>query len=242
MVVGITFSIQPIVKWACDRLEGWWRIVVADIFLFFSFVGTINVWRGVWKLLDEYFLPGMYFDDKKIFFSTCKKKIAMAADKQTNCLPDNRILSDWITHSVSMILLILLNCSNSVLVRGVYIDAEEPAGQCVIFPVYYIRLFFQKERTKKQDRLLETLERQEKNKICLIEKPRANNVHAGIVTITTIATSIPMQHERASGETAEADTDTLLLTRGASTTTSNVVHNETDECKSQRHNDEDPIV
>lgn len=47
----------------------------------------------------------------------------------------------------------MLNCSNSILVRGVYIDAEEPGGQCVIFPVYYIRLFFQKERTKKQRRL-----------------------------------------------------------------------------------------
>lgn len=34
-------------------------------------------------------------------------------------------------------------------------DAEEPAGQCVIFPVYYIRLFFQKERSKKQKRLLD---------------------------------------------------------------------------------------
>lgn len=46
----------------------------------------------------------------------------------------------------------MLNCSNSVLVRGVYIDAEEPGGQCVIFPVYYIRLYFQKERNKKQRR------------------------------------------------------------------------------------------
>lgn len=72
-------------------------------------------------------------------------------------------MSDWITHGVSLLLLILLNCSNSVLVRGVYIDAEEPAGQCVVFPVYYIRLFFQKERTKKQKRLLESLERQDKN-------------------------------------------------------------------------------
>lgn len=47
----------------------------------------------------------------------------------------------------------MLNCSNTVLVRGVYIDAEEPGGQCVIFPVYYVRLFFQKERNKKQQRL-----------------------------------------------------------------------------------------
>lgn len=54
---------------------------------------------------------------------------------------------------VSIIFLAMLNCSNSVLVRGVYIDAEEKGGQCVIFPVYYIRLFFQKERTKKQRKL-----------------------------------------------------------------------------------------
>lgn len=53
----------------------------------------------------------------------------------------------------------MLNCSNSVLVRGVYIDAEEPAGQCVIFPVYYIRLFVQKERSKKQRRMLDALEK-----------------------------------------------------------------------------------
>lgn len=86
-----------------------------------------------------------------------------------------------------MILLILLNCSNSVLVRGVYIDAEEPAGQCVIFPVYYIRLFFQKERTKKQKRLLETLERQEQNNINinLLE----NNINATFVKNRIINTN-----------------------------------------------------
>lgn len=80
------------------------------------------------------------------------------------------------THGVSLILLILLNCSNSVLVRGVYIDAEEPAGQCVIFPVYYIRLFFQKERTKKQNRLKEKLEKiDQNNTVLLIEKSQMNH-------------------------------------------------------------------
>lgn len=54
---------------------------------------------------------------------------------------------------VSIVFLAMLNCSNSVLVRGVYIDAEEKGGQCAIFPVYYIRLFFQKERNKKQRKL-----------------------------------------------------------------------------------------
>lgn len=55
----------------------------------------------------------------------------------------------------------MLNCSNSVLVRGVYIDGAEPGGQCVVFPVYYIRLFFQKERTKKQLRRLHDAEKGE---------------------------------------------------------------------------------
>lgn len=68
-------------------------------------------------------------------------------------------------------MLALLNCSNSLLVRGVFIDAEEPAGQCVIFPVYYVRLFFQKERTKKRQRMLEsTLEKGDLTKELLLEK------------------------------------------------------------------------
>lgn len=74
---------------------------------------------------------------------------------------------------MSFILLALLNCSNSVLVRGVYIDAEEPAGQCVVFPVYYIRLFFQKERTKKQKRLLDALEKGD-HSVFLLDKSAAN--------------------------------------------------------------------
>ncbi|XP_038113783.1 uncharacterized protein LOC6041637 [Culex quinquefasciatus] len=139
-VTAVTFSLQPLMRWTCDRLTGIWRVIVADLFLFFSFIGTINVWRGVWQLLDHYFLP------------------------------ENRLLSNWITHVVSLLLLILLNCSNSVLVRGVYIDAEEPAGQCVVFPVYYIRLFFQKERTKKQKKILESLNRVEFNNVVIVDK------------------------------------------------------------------------
>lgn len=81
------------------------------------------------------------------------------------------MLSDLLTHGVSFVLLALLNCSNSVLVRGVYVDAEEPAGQCVVFPVYYIRLFFQKERTKKQKRLLDSIEKGDQS---LLEKSSAN--------------------------------------------------------------------
>lgn len=57
-IVGVTFSLQPVMKWACEKLEGFWRIIVADVFLFVSFIGTVNVWRGIWMLLDIYFLPG----------------------------------------------------------------------------------------------------------------------------------------------------------------------------------------
>lgn len=99
-------------------------------------------------------------------------------------------MSDWITHGVSLVLLILLNCSNSVLVRGVYIDAEEPAGQCVIFPVYYIRLFFQKERTKKQKRLMERTDKLENNAVLLIEKPQMNHATSESVVKSKII-SIP---------------------------------------------------
>lgn len=82
-IVGITFSLQPVMRWACEKLEGFWRIIVADIFLFVSFVGTVNgkiqslallmkqnlfvlfsftVWRGIWALLDCYFLPSSFVE------------------------------------------------------------------------------------------------------------------------------------------------------------------------------------
>lgn len=83
-------------------------------------------------------------------------------------------MSNLLCHGVSFIFLAMLNCSNSVLVRGVYIDAEEPAGQCVIFPVYYIRLFFQRERVKKQRRMLDALEKGEQQAE-LLEKSGKNS-------------------------------------------------------------------
>lgn len=106
-------------------------------------------------------------------------------------MAENKLLSDWLTHGVSLILLILLNCSNSVLVRGVYIDAEEPAGQCVIFPVYYIRLFFQKERTKKQKRQMEKMEKIDiNNTVVLIEKPQMNHSTSEVkIKLTSLSIS-----------------------------------------------------
>lgn len=96
----------------CARLEGLPRLIAADAFLLLSFLGTVNVWRGIWNLLDLWLLP------------------------------NNLVLSCWITSVGCFVFLLLLNCSNSILVRGVYIDAEEEEGKCVIFPCHYLRLFF----------------------------------------------------------------------------------------------------
>ncbi len=164
---------QSLMRWACDRLKGFWRVAAADLFLFLSFIGTVNVWRGVWQLCDLYFMKGLDHRNKKnrqpnllladIFFSFLFVVVT-----------DSPILSNSMTHSFAFLLLALLNCSNSVLVRGVYIDAEEPAGQCVIFPVYYIRLFFQKERTKKQKRLIEAMEHNKNAEALLPDKANKN--------------------------------------------------------------------
>ncbi|XP_075974622.1 transmembrane protein fuseless isoform X2 [Anticarsia gemmatalis] len=121
-LVVVTFALQAPVRWSAARLHGAPRLLLADVYHLVSFVATVNVWRGVWGLLDIYFFP------------------------------ETPKLSNWCSHVISLTLLILLNCSNSVIVRGVYIDAEEPAGECVVFPCHYLRLFFHKERTKKRHR------------------------------------------------------------------------------------------
>ncbi|XP_001601769.3 uncharacterized protein LOC100117572 [Nasonia vitripennis] len=122
VLVAVTFSLQPLMRYACSRLTGLARLIAADGFLLLSFIGTVNVWRGIWNVLDLWLLP----EDPK--------------------------LSCWITHFGCFVFLVLLNCSNSVLVRGVYIDAEEEAGKCVVFPCHYLRMFFKIEREKKEAR------------------------------------------------------------------------------------------
>lgn len=74
----------------------------------------------------------------------------------------------------------------------------------MIFPVYYIRLFFQKERTKKQKRLTETLEKVDQNNtVLLIEKPLMN--HATSDTIIK-KSSLTISHEDVnSDEYSESD-------------------------------------
>ncbi|XP_024936877.1 uncharacterized protein LOC107263734 isoform X1 [Cephus cinctus] len=122
IIVTITFVLQPLMRYVCARLKGLARLAATDAFLLLSFLGTVNVWRGIWNVLDLWLLP------------------------------EQPELSCWITHVFCFVFLVLLNCSNSVLVRGVYIDAEEEDGKCVVFPCHYLRLFFKIEREKKEAR------------------------------------------------------------------------------------------
>lgn len=103
---------------------------------------------------------------------------------------DDPFLSNILTHSVAFVLLAMLNCSNSVLVRGVFVDAEEPAGQCAIFPVHYVRLFFQKERTKKRQRMLDALEKGDLSKELLekSEKPQPQIVKSSSKSVEITVT------------------------------------------------------
>ncbi|KAJ2950185.1 hypothetical protein O0L34_g11543 [Tuta absoluta] len=119
-LVVATFTLQAPMRWAAARLHGAPRLLLADVYHLLAFLATVNVWRGIWGLLDIYLFP------------------------------DTPKISNWCSHAISLFLLILLNCSNTLLVRGVYIDAEEPAGECVVFPCHYLRLFIHKERTKKR--------------------------------------------------------------------------------------------
>lgn len=154
--VGLAFMLQPAMKYLCERLTGVSRLLVADIFILFALFGTVNVWRAIWNLLDIYFLP------------------------------DNLELSGWITAWVSLIVLFLCRCSNSLLVRGVYIDAEEPGGDCAVFPCYYLRIIFLKKKLKKMNlntyNLNDTIKFNQKE----VEMQHNNP----IVNINTISSSI----------------------------------------------------
>ncbi|KAJ8942216.1 hypothetical protein NQ314_010116 [Rhamnusium bicolor] len=56
--VAVAFLLQPVMRYLCERFSGTPRLLIADFFILFGLFGTINVWRGIWNLLNIYFLPG----------------------------------------------------------------------------------------------------------------------------------------------------------------------------------------
>lgn len=119
IVVFSTFILNPLVHWMCKRIDGMMKLIFCDIYYFAEFFGAVNTWRGIWNLLDVYLYP------------------------------EDKVLSYWITHVIPFLLLAALKCSNSILVRGVYIDADGDGGHSVDIPINYVRLHFERERSKK---------------------------------------------------------------------------------------------
>lgn len=52
-------------------------------------------------------------------------------------------MSCFLTHGAGLSLLSLLYCAHSILVRGVYLDAEEPGLEAAVLSFAYIRYFLQ---------------------------------------------------------------------------------------------------
>lgn len=55
----------------------------------------------------------------------------------------------WIFHAIPFLILTALRCSNSILVRSIYIDCDGTPEECVQIPVHYVTSHFQHQRNKK---------------------------------------------------------------------------------------------
>ncbi|BFF95785.1 uncharacterized protein DMAD_13116 [Drosophila madeirensis] len=160
LTVFVTFLIHPLMRYVCRRISGILKLIICDIYYLMTFFGAVNAWRGIWNLLDVYLYP------------------------------DNRLMSFWLTHIIPFLLLAAIKCSNSILVRGVFIDGDGTGAESVDIPINYVRLHFLRERRKKVSQsstppphyylkpehatLGRSAEKDKEAQSSLIEKPHAN--------------------------------------------------------------------
>lgn len=70
-----------------------------------------------------------------------------------------------------------MGCSNSVLVRGVCLDCEEPDGSCVVFPCDYLKIIFDQEKDDTWFSIWTSVSKKNMmEKIFYIQKPNQINV------------------------------------------------------------------
>ena len=115
---------------------------MVDFYTALAYVGAVNTWRGVWQLYDLYLLPGQL---KIILF--CDLNLTVRS------FLDQKVLSCFITHAAGLVLLSVCYCAHSILVRGVYLDAEEAGGRAAIQPYFYVRYFAQRRRAARQQKV-----------------------------------------------------------------------------------------
>ncbi|XP_057377434.1 uncharacterized protein LOC130698863 [Daphnia carinata] len=111
-----SFALQAPLAVLCSRITGIWRIVVLDVSTAVGYLGSVNVWRGLWNLYDIYLFP------------------------------EHKVWSNLLTHVAGLAVLSICYCAHSILVRGVYLDAEEPGADAAALPYYYVRYFILKRR------------------------------------------------------------------------------------------------
>ena len=58
-----------------------------------------------------------------------------------NRFADQKVLSCLLTHGAGLVILTICYCAHSILVRGVYLDAEEPGAAAACLPYRYVRHF-----------------------------------------------------------------------------------------------------
>lgn len=65
---------------------------------------------------------------------------------------EHKVWSNLLTHVAGLAILIICYCAHSILVRGVYLDGEEPGADAAALPYYYVRYFIL-VRKKKPNKL-----------------------------------------------------------------------------------------
>lgn len=119
------FVLQRPASRISQKLSFWSRLIFEDIFIFVTSFGTINLWRGVWNVLDLYLFP------------------------------DEKEMSNWISHGIGLGALIIAFSGNTIISRGADRDAECSDGSGCIFPVSYLQVFIEQYKTEKEEKSLE---------------------------------------------------------------------------------------
>ena len=80
-------------------------------------------------------------------FSRVNRLLKFSAEVKQFVVIDHKVLSCIATHAAGLIVLTLCYCAHSILVRGVYLDAEEPGASAAVLPYFYTRYFMEVKRT-----------------------------------------------------------------------------------------------
>lgn len=150
-IVFATFALQRLMKILIRKYHGWKRLVIIDTYVVVSFCGTINIWRGIWILLEVFADLGtpcrnnfiVKLPYTRMNLHSIKIHDLYLSSNFIILFAEHSLLNCVILHFLSFFILVIFNSSNTLLVRGVYIDAEENGEDCVEFPCYYFRLRFQ---------------------------------------------------------------------------------------------------